>query len=375
MRILQISSARELGGGERHLIDLVKGLSARSHQVDLLLRPHSPLKDHLVDFKTFELPLGGLLDLKSIYRMAQLLQNYDLAHAHYARDYPGVAISVKLARRYNPRLCYVFTRHHYLPVKRNIFYRSILGNADAAIAVSNHVANTLCERLKWSVSSISALKPVPTIVRIPNWVDHRRYLSHLPKEEAKASLGVPIDKLLLTCINQLHENKGQHLLLEACAKMDNIHIIFAGKEHNSKHYTLRLQKDAERLGLAKQVTFAGYVTNIPSLLAATDICVIPSLHEAFSIVCLEAMSARRPVVASRVGGLMELIEDDVTGLHFTPGSSKELACSLRKLIDNPNLRDTIAEHAYKQVLAYYSYDHVLDQIDRLFQELLRNRSG
>lgn len=375
MRILQISSARELGGGERHLIDLVRGLTAKGHQVDLLLKPRSPLKDHLADFKTIELPLGGPLDLKSIYKMARLLQSYDLAHAHYARDYPGVALSVKLARRYNPRLCYVFTRHHYLPVKRNILYRSILSNADAAIAVSNHVANTLHECLRWSVSSASALKPSPTIVPIPNWVDHERYLSPLSREEAKTLLGVPTDKLLLTCVNQLHENKGQHLLLEACATTHNIHILLAGKEHNSKHYTLRLQKDAERLGLAERVTFAGYVTNVPALLAATDICVIPSLQEAFSIVCLEAMSARRPVVASRVGGLMELIEDGATGLHFTPGSSRDLARSLSKLIDDPDLRDRIAEHAYRQVLARYSYDRVLEQVDRLFQELLRNRSG
>lgn len=375
MRILEISSARELGGGERHLIDLVRGLSARGHRVDLLLRPSSPMRGKLPDFNTFELPLRGLLDLKSIYGMSQLLNDYDLVHAHYARDYPAVAIAVRLARRRNPSLCYVFTRHHYLPVKRNRLYRGLLSTADASIAVSSYVARTLQESLKWSISSIDELQAAPTIVQIPNWVVPARYSSSLQKAIAKDRLGVPSEKLLLTCINQLHENKGQHLLLEACVELTNTHILFAGREHNSSTYTLRLRNDAERLGLVERVTFAGYVEDISSLLAATDICVIPSLHEAFSIVCLEAMSARRPVVASRTGGLMELIEDGVNGLHFKPGSSADLARSLCRLIDNPDFANLLVERAYQRVLEYYSYERVMEQTDRLFQKLLRTRSG
>lgn len=374
MRILEISSATELGGGERHFIDLARGLSARGHRVDLLLRPASPLRTALPEFRIFELPLRGPLDLKSIYSISKLLNGYDLVHAHYARDYPSVAIAVGLARRHNPKLCYVFTRHHYLPLKRNALYRKLLSTADASIAVSGYVAQTLQECLKWSISSIDSVKASPTIVRIPNWVTPERYTTSLQKEAAKDRLRVPLDKLLITCINQLHENKGQHLLLEACAELSNTHILFAGKEHNSSAYTLRLKKDAERLGLVDRVTFAGYVEDISSLFAATDICVIPSLYEAFSIVCLEAMSARQPVVASSTGGLTELIEDGVTGVHFKPGSSRDLAHNLRRLIDSPELKDKIVENAYKQVLEHYSYERVIEQTDRLFQELLCRRS-
>src|SRR5215813_592755 len=129
MRILQISSAEQLGGGERHFVDLCSSLAKAGHEVVAVVRPQSPLPKLLHSIAaTRKLPLRGAADLPTVYRLAKLIEetSAEVVHAHYARDYPVAALAVRLSRLNNSRRnskgalpAFFLTRHHYLPVKAN----------------------------------------------------------------------------------------------------------------------------------------------------------------------------------------------------------------------------------------------------------------
>src|SRR5713101_2911885 len=123
MKILQVCSASEMGGGEVHVTDLVRGLASRGHAVYLAVRPDSPLRGPLagVIASWHEMPLRNSLDLASARAMAELVDanGIEIVHAHMGRDYLVAA----LACRQTASARLVLTRHHYLPLKRNTLYR------------------------------------------------------------------------------------------------------------------------------------------------------------------------------------------------------------------------------------------------------------
>src|SRR5438128_5113260 len=139
MRILQVCSAREIGGGERHLVDLVNGLAKRGHEVFAALTPGSPLRKELSALdssKLIELPMRNAMNLSTAMKLARFVREkkIEIVHAHVARDYPLAAL---VTGRSNARL--VLTRHVLFPMNR--IHKLTLRRTARVIAVSEAVAN------------------------------------------------------------------------------------------------------------------------------------------------------------------------------------------------------------------------------------------
>src|SRR5436190_14101094 len=141
MRILQICSAREIGGGERHLADLANGLAGRGHEVFAAMAPGSPVRAELSSVPAenmIELPMRNALSLRSGWQLSRLVrdQRIEIVHAHLARDYPLAALA---AGRSAAQL--VLTRHVLFPLSR--IHRLTLRRTSRVIAVSEAVAGGL----------------------------------------------------------------------------------------------------------------------------------------------------------------------------------------------------------------------------------------
>ena len=192
MKILQVCSASEMGGGEIHVTGLVRALAARGHAVYLAVRPNSPLREPLagVIASWHEMPLRNSLDLQSAHAIADLVNDHriDLIHAHVGRDYLVAALASRHARR--ARL--VLTRHHYLPLKRNALYRWLLGETDAVIAVSESVRESVVERLQL---------PAEHVHVIPNWIDPERF-QPMDRDVARGLFRLR-GSLVVACIGQI----------------------------------------------------------------------------------------------------------------------------------------------------------------------------
>lgn len=377
MKILQISSAQQFGGAERHVTDLCIELTNLGHDVHLVVRPFSPLPDLVKPNKVtcHQLALRGAIDLVSAYKLANLIEKLkiNIVHTHYARDYPLTALAIRICRRRGIKVKFFLTRHHYLPVRANWAYRRLLSVLDCAIAVSNAVKNTLAKSFNWENSNLTNSKnssqtSQPKLVTIPNWIDIDKFVLTRTKLESRQKFSLPLETKIIGVVNQLTTAKGQHLLLEAIAELKQNHfIVFAGSEHDKeKPYTKYLEQLANKFGLTNQVKFLGHVKELADLYNALDVIVIPSENEAFSIVCLEAMLLKCPVIAANVGGLSELIKPKETGLHFPVGDSKALATQLSLLLTDFTLQEKLKEQAYNFVIENFSIKKVISQIESLY---------
>ena len=364
MKILQICSASEIGGGEVHVADLVRALASRGHAVYLAVRPDSPLRQPLagVIASWHEMPLRNSLDVQSSRALADLIKrnNIQLIHAHVGRDYMVAAMAARRAR--SAKL--VLTRHHYLPLQRNRLYRWMLDNVAAFIAVSESVRESLIETL--------SLEPERVHI-IPNWIDPLRF-HPIDRDAARAMFQIE-GNLTVACIGQLTPEKGQEEFIRAAGyvvrRRSGVEFLVAGEEkEEGEPFTRHLKLIAEQIGILDRVRFLGFIHHVPELLAATDIVVVPSWDEGFSLVTIEAMAARKPVLAAKVGGLAGLIQENVNGWFFPARDAKTLGDRLSWLLSDSALRERLAAQGQQDVYNHYSRDKVIDRIEALYRTLV-----
>ena len=169
----------------------------------------------------------------------------------------------------------------------------------------------------------------------------------------------------LVYVGRLHRLKGIKVLLRALAivkeRYPNIFLEVIGGEDEAG-IMLELIKLKEELKLEKNIKFVGNQSKDYVLQAfSTAYCsIVPSYYEAFGYVVIESFSVHTPVIGSNTTGIAEIIEDEVSGLLFEPGSHKELASKLLRLLEKPDFRDKLAEQAYISFLETYELNKLVD---------------
>ena len=155
-------------------------------------------------------------------------------------------------------------------------------------------------------------------------------------------------------VARLAEVKGQRTLLAAIAHVDATAVLVGRDLEQGGAYERVLRAEAERLGVAKRVVFAGYRGDVPALLAGCDVFCLPSSAEGLPLVVLEAMAHGRPVVATPAGGTAELVVDGETGILVPPADASALADALRSLLADPERARRMGEAGRRRVLAEFS---------------------
>ncbi|MFN0107868.1 MAG: glycosyltransferase family 4 protein [Blastocatellia bacterium] len=369
MKILQVCSAESLGGGERHVIDLTRALIERGHDLHLAVRPNSPLREELphAAITWHELSLRNALDVLSAGALAAIIRQHriDVIHAHVARDYTFSGIAARMAGRDGHKVRFFLTRHHFNPIKSNPVYAWTIGEARALIAVSSSVAETLAESFPQYADRIAV---------VPNWIDAQgRGL--LSRNAAREAFGLK-RRWAIAIVGQLTPLKQQDLFLRAAAKLikerhwtdvDFLVIGQPGPKDEDVAYANELCESVNVSGLAENVRFTGFVNELPSKMAAFDIVVVPSQNEAFSLALIEAMAAGCAVIASRVGGMAEIVEHEVTGLFLERDEETELIAALSRLLTDNQLRQRLGGLAQASVIERFDRENVITRIERLYQ--------
>lgn len=359
MKILQVCSATEIGGGELHVIDLTRALIERGHELHLAIRPHAKIKNELASLPIFwhELPLRNAVDIFSAKELKNIIDqhNIEIVHAHVARDYPICGLATK-----NTSAKLFLTRHHFNPIKSNFLYRSAIKQANRFIAVSNAVKTEIQKAFPQLTARTSV---------IPNWID-TNFIASFTNENSRKSLGVS-RTFVVGMIGQITPLKGQKYFIEAAQKIDRDDIDFliigAPQSEHDKEYQQDLQQVFNNFLDRKTLRFTGAIPDIAAKFSAFDIIVVPSINEGFSLVVIEAMAAGCAVIASRTGGIIDLIEHNKTGILVEPQNSTQITEALHKLLDEPELRRRIGAQARHAALQKYSRENVIDQIETLYQ--------
>lgn len=189
----------------------------------------------------------------------------------------------------------------------------------------------------------AALEEAPDVFRgratvVYDAVDLPRRWSPQERADRRRELGLPQDRPVVAITGQVSEVKGVQEFVDAAALLREKDVAFAvlGDDLRSKGALRRaMEARAAALGLRDRFAFLGFRSNAPELIQAFDIVAVPSRVEPFGLASLEAMAAERPVVASRVGGIPEVVRDGETGVLVPPRDPKPLADAIARLLDNP----------------------------------------
>ena len=368
LKILQISSAQSIGGGERHLADLANALAARGHDLYAALRPDSPLLGELAGLgkNISTLPLRNALDAASARKLAGLVRQHEIqiVHAHMARDYPLAAY----AARRNPRAQLIVTRHVLFPLNR--LHRLVLSQAARVIAVSEAVARSM---------RAQELVPADRITIVANGINVDRFAQGRARFDARVfrrRWQLPENHLLVGSVGELRPLKGHEDFLRAAAtivrRLPQTSFLIAGVDPSrSGEHRAALEHLIAELDLTKHVHLVGWLDDLPSFYCALDVFVSASHTESFGLAIVEALASETPVVATRTDGAAEILSA-VAGAALVPaGATEALAASVSALLEDPVKRGRLATAGSAIVRQRFSLARMIEETEQVYHEALR----
>lgn len=368
-RVLFVTTTSDYGGAESLLERLVSLLDPRRFvPIFCSLCPLGEIGRRIAAGGVETLSLGMTAQphpaemIAAPFRLARLFDQHhiDLVHAQLYRANVLSALAARLARR---RPAVVVAQHSLSPAKGR--FASIAAWATrpltaTTIAVSDAVKERLADG--WG--------PAPErVVVIQNGVDTERF--H-PRDglAIRRELGLEPTVFVIGGVGRLSPVKGFDALLEAVAQLRRdgretaLVLVGDGPEHES------LETQARSLGLEDAVRFLGVRHDLEMIYPGFDVFALPSLREASPMALLEAMACGCAIVASRVGGVPEMIEDGRSGLLFDRTAPGALTKALARLAENPGLRRSLGEEARRRSEERFSLAAVVHQHERLYRTIL-----
>ena len=214
-------------------------------------------------------------------------------------------------------------------------------------------------------------------MEIHNGIDIARYNKQLGQAEAvalKTQLHLPIDVPIITTVGRLHPQKGHSYLLKAIPEIlrvhSEVHFLWVGDGSLSEE----LKRQVDLAGLSNKITFAGVRSDIPDILAISNLFVLPSLWEGLPNVVLEAMAAGVPVVATNVDGTPELIKDGETGWLISPADTNDIATTLTRVLSDPAQLELIRKQAFQFVKDHFTSERNVEKYISLYKSFLKTSS-
>ncbi len=378
-RILFVDHAGVLGGAELSLLDLASSFGA---DADVVLLADGPFRTALegkgvsVDVeplgalgavrKDAGLPsVGALMDAAGIARqVARRARAHELIYANTQKAFVVSAAAGVLARR--PVVWHlrdILAEPHFS--RANITAAAQLANLRAAAVIANSHAT--------AEAFVAAGGRRALVQVVHNGIDAAPFdaLASDAGRTTRHALGVPADAFVVALFGRFHPWKGQAVLLQALAELPGVHALVVGTAlFGETAFEAAQHEQARALGIADRVHFLGFRDDVPALMRAADVIVHASvLPEPFGRVVVEGMLAGRPVVATRAGGVPEIITEGETGRMVPPADAPALAAAIRALRDAPASTAAMAARGAARARAQFSVAAMCSGVARVLEEL------
>lgn len=361
MRILQIVPELKVGGVETGTIDLAKGLVQRGHRAVVASFGGKLVKELTVCGAVhYTLPVhkkSPVTILKCIPEVVRLLKSEKIDIVHARSRVPAI-IGFLAARK--AQLPFITTCHGYY--SKNPF-SFVMGWGKLVIVPSHAIGRHMIEDFG----------VLPDNIRlIPRGVDISKY-------SFKSSDKLKKDDFRLGIIGRITPAKGHSVFLRAAAKVIRVFpktkaVIVGEPPKGKEKYLTELKLLARRLGLLDNVEFLGIRYDISEILSDLDLLAMPSISdEGFGRVIIEAGSSGVPVVASRVGGIVDIIEDGKTGYLVTPQDAWALSEAILKALKEPERTQAMCKQARKRIEQQFNLDRMVDETIKVYEEAKKAR--
>jgi glycosyltransferase involved in cell wall biosynthesis len=368
---------------QRYSVCLIKGSThesamteAEAHLVNQQLAAAKKQGIEVIDIPSLVRRISPFNDIKSFVSIFRILRRSkpDIVHTHTSKAGILGRLAAWMARVpiiiHTPH-GHIFYGHFGRPLSR-IFLQMerMLGKITLhQIALTPEESN---DYLRLRVS-----KPSNTSV-IHSGVNVHRFIKGAKQRAGKRKeLGVPPDSLVVGYVGWLIPIKGVTHLVSAMPKVLEKHpkslLVLVGKGDDKGEEEIKLKEQVERAGLTDKVRFLGWRSDVDEIMGCFDIFVLPSLNEGMGRVLVEAMAAGLPVVASRVGGIPDLVRDGQNGLLVPPEDAIALEKAISSLLEDKKKRKRMGQVGTK-MCRQYSTEAMVAQIDNLYRELLEECS-
>lgn len=361
MRILHILPELNLGGVETATFDTVKYMIRAKNEVFVISNGGELLKDlELLGVTHYKLPVHRkslFVILKMIPKVAQILlkEKIDIVHAH---SRVPAWIAYFACRRTNK--VFITTCHGFY---RSPIFSQVMGWGKRVIAISNVIARHMVDDFG---------VPYERIRLVPSGVDLEKF-KRLDTEKKKTK------EFHIGMVGRLTRIKGHLYFIKAMAKVariiPNVKIWIVGDATSTgEAYKEEIEVLVKRLGLKSCTEFLGNQRDIPAIMSQLDLLVLgTTVPEAFGRVIIEAQSCKVPVIATKVGGVVDIIEDGRTGLLVPPADPESMAEAIVKVLQSPELARAYSEAAYKKVLEKYSAESMVNSTLKVYEDALENQ--
>ncbi len=387
VKVLRVIARLNMGGPALHVAYLTEGLAGRGYETTLVAGTLARGEDSMqfvaerhgvevVRLDELSREISPVRDVISAFRLAKLIRRLrpQILHTHTAKAGAVGRIAALLAGRARPPIV-VHTFHGHVllgyfgPVRTRFFRlleRALARVSTRLIAVSPQVRDDLV-----------ALKVAPqekfTVIRLGIELDERVELDdarEATRAETRRVLGIAPDCFVVGWIGRMTGIKNTDVVLQAFGALRRrgvdavLCLVGDGPDRDA------LERRAHDLGLMRHCLFLGYQEEVARFYAAFDAFLLASENEGTPVTTIESLAAGRPVVATRVGGVPDVVEEGVDGLLAEPHDVDGLAERLERLARDAELRARMGRAGCERVLSRYTVERLVDDVDALYRELL-----
>jgi glycosyltransferase involved in cell wall biosynthesis len=363
VRVLEVMATGTNGGAQEHVYSLATRLNRECYEIRVVSLSHGSSVRRLekagIDVTVIDEPD----DRAAVRALADAVASFapEIIHNHmYRAEVIGTLAALQLGEKGCKRPAIISTVHssRIRCVDDRQTLRQLTPLMDRLIVVSQAIERKVREE-----GRIGA--PVSLIY---NGVDLQRYNHQQPCCTLHEEYLIPEEAPIVGVVARLEAEKGHRTLIDAwpdvLAAVPNawLLVIGEGSERDA------LEAEAATLGVSERVVFTGRREDVPAVTAALDVSVLPSYREAQGLSVLEAMALSRPVVASKVGGIPEMIEDGVTGLLVPPNDCEALAAAIVRLLTDHPFADMIARRGHDLVHERFCIELMVSSIETIYDE-------
>jgi glycosyltransferase involved in cell wall biosynthesis len=384
VRVLRVIARLNMGGPALHVAYLTEGLARRGYATTLVAGTLARGEDSMqfvaerhgvevVRVDELHREVSLVRDLVAAFRLARLIRRLrpEILHTHTAKAGAVGRMAALLAGRARPPIV-VHTFHGHVlrgyfgPVRTSFFRlleRALARVSTRLIAVSPQVRDELV-----------ALKVAPAekfaVIRLGIELGERVELDEGLGAETRRVLGIAPDRFVVGWIGRMTGIKSTDVVLRAFAALRRrgvdavLCLVGDGPDRDA------LERRAHELGVMRHCLFLGYQEEVARFYAAFDAFLLASENEGTPVTTIESLAAGRPVVATRVGGIPDVVEDGVDGFLAEPRDPEGLAERLERLARDPELRARMGRAGRERALERYAVERLVDDVDALYRSLL-----